>query len=389
MPGIDAAGAIGLFMAMALAAAIPVILPRFALPLTVLEIAAGIAIGPEGLNLLHVGPVLSVLSQLGLAVLFLMAGFEVDPEVLRGTPLNRAASGWCLSALVALGLAGLLAAAGIVAAPVLTALALTTTAIGALLPVLKDEGHLAPPYGPLILAAGALGESAPLIMLSLILAGLSGAGPQALILLACAIGSVLAILVAARTSEGRFAHWLAHGMGTSGQLPLRLVLMLMMGLVFLAEHVGIDLVLGAFVAGAIARAATPHALHEDLMARLDGVGSGFLIPIYFVVAGMKLDLPALEEHPHALLLVPLFAAVMLAARGLPALLLYRDLLGRRGRIGLALHSGTQLPLVVAITGIAVERGVMPGEQAAAMVGGGMLSLLVFPSLARWVLRRGA
>jgi Kef-type K+ transport system membrane component KefB len=288
---------------------------------------------------------------------------------------------------VALALVGALVGLGLAAAPVLTALALTTTAIGALLPALRDGGHLAPPYGPLILAAGALGESAPLIVLSLILAGLAGVGLQALILLGFAGGAALAILGAARGSGGRFAHALDRGMGNSGQLPLRLMLMLMMALAILAEHMGIDLVLGAFVAGAITRAAVPHRLHEELMARLDGIGSGFLIPIFFVVSGMRLDLPALEQHPHALLMVPVWAALMLAARGLPALLLYRGLLDRRGRMALGLHAGTQLPLVVAITGIAVARGVMPGEQAAAMVGGGMLSLLLFPALARWLLAR--
>ena len=130
------------------------------------------------------------------------------------------------------------------------------------------------------------------------------------------------------------------------------------------------------------RAALEHHHHEALSARLDGLGSGFLVPIFFVTAGTRLDVAALLSAPVVLMMVPVYALLMLAARGLPAILLYRSDLTSHQRIALALHSGTQLPLVVAITHIAIQRGLMPGAQGAALVGGAILTVILFPALAR-------
>jgi Kef-type K+ transport system membrane component KefB len=387
MVNVDLVSVVAVFAAMTVAAGLPALFPRLGIPGVVLEIAAGVLIGPQVLGLVHTGPIVGTLSTLGLCILFLLAGFEVDPDVLKGRPLRLAWRGWAASAVLACGATFALAAFGIIESPLLTALALTTTAVGALLPILRDAGRLAPPYGPVILATGAIGEAAPLIALSLILAGAAGAPGQALILVGFAIGAAAAVFVAARTTHGHLAGVVARTMGSSGQFPLRLVLFLMVLLVALSEELRIDLVLGAFVAGAVVRAALPHHQHEALLTRLDGLGYGFLIPIFFIASGMRLDIMALVTDGRALAMVPVFALLMLAARGLPALLLARGDLDAPRRQALALHAGTQLPLVVAIATIAVQGGVMPPWQAASLVGGGVLTMLVFPTLGLRQLRR--
>jgi Kef-type K+ transport system membrane component KefB len=387
MVNVDLVSVVAVFAAMTVAAGLPALFPRLGIPGVVLEIAAGVLIGPQVLGLVHTGPIVGTLSTLGLCILFLLAGFEVDPDVLKGRPLRLAWRGWAASAVLACGATFALAAFGIIESPLLTALALTTTAVGALLPILRDAGRLAPPYGPVILATGAIGEAAPLIALSLILAGAAGAPGQALILVGFAIGAAAAVFVAARTTHGHLAGVVARTMGSSGQFPLRLVLFLMVLLVALSEELRIDLVLGAFVAGAVVRAALPHHQHEALLTRLDGLGYGFLIPIFFIASGMRLDIMALVTDGRALAMVPVFALLMLAARGLPVLVLARGDLDAPRRQALALHAGTQLPLVVAIATIAVQGGVMPPWQAASLIGGGVLTMLVFPTLGLRRLRR--
>ena len=153
-------------LAMAIAAGIPALLPRLPLPGVVIEIVLGAVIGPQVLGLVHPGTTLNFLADFGLAMLFLMAGFEMDPAVLRGRPISNALAGWVISAVIALGAATLLFEAGLARTPILTALALSTTAIGALMPMLRDDRLLGPPYGPMVLAAGAIGEAAPVVALS-------------------------------------------------------------------------------------------------------------------------------------------------------------------------------------------------------------------------------
>lgn len=377
---LDLISVMAVFAAMTVAAGVPALFPRLGIPGVVLEIAAGVLIGPQVLNLVHAGPIVMGLSTLGLCVLFLLAGFEVDPDVLKGRPLHLAWQGWAASAVLAVAIAFGLAAMGVITAPMFTALALTTTAVGALLPILRDAGRLGPPYGPIVLASGAIGEAAPLIALSLILAGSAGAALQGLILVGFAVGAAAAVMLAARTTHGHLASIVARTMGSSGQFPLRLVMLIMVMLIILSEELHIDLVLGAFVAGAVVRAALPHHQHEALLTRLDGLGYAFLIPIFFIASGLRLDVTSLVNDPRALAMVPLFALLMLAVRGLPLLLLSRHDLDPPRRQALALHAGTQLPLVVAIVAIAEQAGVMPPWQAASLIGGGVLTMLIYPTL---------
>jgi Kef-type K+ transport system membrane component KefB len=334
---------------MAIAAGIPALLPRLPVPGVVLDIVLGAVVGPQVLGLVHPGTTLNFMADFGLGMLFLMAGFEMDPVVLRGRPIRNALAGWGMSAVIALGAAMLLFEADLARAPILTALALTTTAIGALMPMLRDARLLGPPYGPLVLAGGAIGEAAPVIVLSLVLAGSARAVPQALIMLAFAGGAFAAVVLTARASSGHFATIVERTMASSGQLPMRLTIVLLILLVVLSDQLDIDLVLGAFVAGAIVRAGLADHQREAMATRLDGVGSAFLVPIFFITSGVRLDVAALLSDPIALAMVPIYA---------------------------------QISVVVAITSIAVHRGMMPGAQGAALVVGGILTTILYPAMAR-------
>jgi Kef-type K+ transport system membrane component KefB len=280
MDKVSTVNLIAVSVVMAVAAGIPALLPRLPVPGVVLEIVLGAIIGPQLLGIVHPAVTLNFLANFGLGMLFLMAGFEMDPSVLRGRPLGNALTGWAVTAIVAIAASMLLFFAGVAEAPILTALAVSTTTIGALLPMLRDAGLLGPPYGPMVLAAGAIGEAAPVIALSLVLAR-DRAPLQALIMLAFAAGAAGAVVLAARASGGHFAAIVARTMGTSGQLPMRLAICLLILLVVLSERLQIDLVVGAFVAGAVIRAALQHHHHEAFAARLDGLGSAFLVPIFF------------------------------------------------------------------------------------------------------------
>jgi Kef-type K+ transport system membrane component KefB len=384
-----ATSAVVVFFAIALAALIPAVFRIAILPAVVLEIFFGVLIGPQGLGLVHRNEILDVLAELGLAILFLIAGLEIKPGEVRGAPTRLALRGWALSLAIALALGlggqalGLFTGAGFVA------IAVATTAIGALMPILKDAGALEPPYGPFVLAAGALGEALPLVALSLILAGAAGLGAQSVILLAFAAISLLAITLAGRIRELPLPPIFRATMSSSGQFPIRLALFLTVSFALFGRSLGLDLVLGAFVAGAVLRTLLPEDLHDDLLARLAAVGYGFLIPIFFVMSGAGLDIAALAGSPAAILLVPVFVLMMLLARGLPALLLYRGVLPLRQRVALAFHSGTQLPLVVAIAAIAVAEGAMPGWCGASLVMAGVVTVVVFPGIGNLLLRERA
>jgi Kef-type K+ transport system membrane component KefB len=382
-----ALAAIALTGVIALAALIPAALRIAIVPAVVLELLFGVMIGPQGLSILAPSITLDLIAELGLAILFLIAGLEVNPREVRGEPSRLAVRGWMASLVIAGVLAFGGQALGLFPAAAFVAIALTTTAIGALMPILKDRGMLAPPYGPYVLAAGTAGEAFPLVMLSLILAGVAGFGAQGLVLIGFALIAILVIGLAGRIRRLRLPPVLRDTMTSSGQFPIRLAVFLAVSFALFGESLGLDLVMGAFVAGAVLRALMPESLHHDLMVRLSSLGYGFLIPIFFVTSGMKLDIAAMSDAPLGFALVPVFVVMMLLVRGVPVLWLYRHALPIRQQIALALHSSTQLPLVVAITALAVSQGVMPDWCSASLVVAAVITVMLFPALASLIARR--
>ena len=346
------------------------------LPVVVVELVLGILIGPQVLDLAHPDAFITFFADLGLGMLFFFAGFEIDFERIRGQPLRLAGWGWALSLLLAYSIGGALALAGVVLSFVYTGSALATTAIGTLIPILRDEGELRTRFGTYLLGAGAVGEFGPILLITLVLTTTSTL-KNGLILVAFISLAVLAAVLAVRSiSTGWGA--LERTIESSGQAAVRIAVVLVFGMVALASELGLDILLGGFVAGIITRLALKGREVHIFESKLTAVGYGFFIPFFFIVSGMKFDLDSLVASPGAMAKMFLFFALFLVVRGVPALLLYRRILDGRDRAALAFFSSTQLPLVVAITTIALDAGKMRTSTAAALVGAAILSTLVFP-----------
>ena len=351
------------------------LLPRLRIPQVVLLLAGGMLIGPQGLGW---GAPLSVqtLADVGLGFVFLLAGYEIDQKLFWQDPGRRALLSWGISLALAAGIVAALGAAGLVRSYVPVALALTTTALGTLLPVLREGGLLGGRLGRYLLAAGAVGELLPILAIALFL-GINSRF-AALVSLAVVVGIAVLLSVVPRIGRGgRVARIIEDGQHETTQTTLRVTVLLMVALLAVTDQFHLDAVLGAFVAGMVLRRWAGPGV-PALEEKLDVVAYGFFIPIFFVYSGMNLDLLAIAESPLRLLM---FFALMVIVRGLPALLVYRGALAMRQRVQVMLVSATALPLIVALTEIGTRNGTMLRENAAALVGAGVLTVLVLPALA--------
>jgi Kef-type K+ transport system membrane component KefB len=360
---------------------------RLRLPAVVAEITLGILVGPQVLGFAEAEGVVEFLGTVGLAFLFFLGGLEVDFDRIRGLPAKLGGLGWLVSLALGLAVAFALEEIGFVLSTELIGVALCTTAIGTLMPILRDAGELRSPLGPFVLAAGVAGEFGPLVVVALLLTSGRDPGVAFALLLAFVIVSVLTAVVATRARTPRIVAAVHDAMASSGQAAVRLALVVLFGLVFLASEFGFDIVLGAFAAGLVVGLVTKGEKTEDVRMRLETIGFGFVIPVFFVVTGMEFDLAALFESPTTLLRLPLFLALFLLIRGAPVFLLYRTAVPTADRVPLALYSATALPLVVAITTIGLETGHMRPDNAAALVGAAMVSVLIFPFSALMLRRR--
>jgi len=387
MIDVDAASFLVIAAVAAVAALTVALLPgRVAPPVVVLELLLGIAVGPQVLDLAQNDDFTAFFGNLGLGMLFFFAGYELDFDRLRGRPLALAGAGWALSLALAYGIGGALAAAGIVLSLLYTGSAMATTAIGTLIPILRDAGELRTKFGTYLLGAGAAGEFGPILLVTLVLSTTQPLHEALILLSFIALAAILAVISVRSAGVG----WplLESTLEASGQAAIRLLVVLVFGLVALASTLGLDILLGGFVAGIVTRLALRGREVEVLESKLTAVGFGFLIPFFFVTSGMDFDLDSLLSSVGALLKVPLFLALFLVVRGVPALLLYRGVLAARERTALAFFSATELPLVVAITTIATDGGHMRSSTAAALVGAAILSTLIYPFVGLALRRRG-
>ena len=372
----------------ATAAAVTVaVLPRrLAPPVVVVELLLGILVGPQLLGIAQADDFIQFFSDLGLGMLFFFAGYEIDLDRIRGRPLELGALGWGVSLALAYGIGGILAALGVVISLLYTGSAMATTAIGTLIPVLRDSGELRNRFGTFMLAAGAVGEFGPILLLTLVL---STTHPlkESVILIAF-IAVALAIALSSVRLAWRGWPVLERTLEASSQVAVRITVLLIFSLVALASELGLDLLLGGFAAGMITRAALRGREVEAFESKLTAVGFGFLVPFFFVTSGMNFDLDALVSSVGAMLKLPLFFGLFLIVRGAPAMLLYRGVMDARERLALAFFSAVQLPLVVAITTIATETGHMRSTTSAALVGAAILSTLIYPFVGL-ALRRSA
>lgn len=375
-----------LFVVMLVAALVPVVLRvlPIAVPQVVLLLVGGALIGPEVLNWADRADI-TLLSNVGLGFLFLLAGYELPPLLLRQRPGRLALAGWAISVVIACAVVGVLEIAGYVEAFVPVSLALTTTALGTLLPILRDNDMLGGAFGRHVFASGAVGELGPVLAISLFL-GANGSWQSVLAIAMVALVAWVAARLPTWLRGTRVSHIVTSTAEDTTQSVLRWTITLLLGALLLTADFGLDIVLGAFLAGMVLRRSsdTPEASHAGLLDKLDAIGYGFFIPIFFIASGMGLDLTSIVENPGRLLV---FFLLLLAVRGLPALLVYRRELRLPQRLQLVFLTATALPLIVALTEIGLNNGTMLPENAAALVGAGVLSVAVYPLVALQIRKR--
>ncbi|MFF2369543.1 cation:proton antiporter [Agromyces sp. NPDC058110] len=348
-----------------------------AVPLVVFEILLGILLGPSVLGWIQPDDFISLLSDLGLAVLFFLAGNEIDFRAIRGRPLNRAAIGWAISLAAGFGIA--VAFSPDIPSAAFIGIALTSTALGTIMPILRDAGDLKTPFGLSVLALGAIGEFGPLLAISLFLTGRSPA-LAAIVLLVFAVVAGVAITLAAKGHGKRLHVVITATMHTSAQFGVRLVMLVLISLLALSIVLDLDMLLGAFTAGVLYRlliSGAPEHDREVLEHKIEGLGYGFLVPVFFIMTGVTFDLAALA-NPQTLALVPVFVGLLLVVRGIPSLLSAPPGADRLTVAATGLFGATGLPVIVAVTGIGTDTGDIGTGTAAALVGAGMISVLLFP-----------
>jgi Kef-type K+ transport system membrane component KefB len=363
--------------------------PAVRIPAVVLEIVAGVAVGPSGLGWVHIDLPVQIVALIGLAFLLFLAGLEIDVHRLRGRLLRLAVLGYL--ATLALGLtAGFgFDAAGWVRDPWLLAITLSATSLGLVVPVLKDARRADGALGQTVIAASSVADFAAVVLLSLLFSTEGGSISSKLVLLAlfAALVAVIGAAVALAGRSRRLGDVLTRLQDTTAEIRVRAAVVLLVALVALAEKFGMESILGAFMAGAVVGLLDRDATsHPHFRTKLEAIGYGFVIPVFFVTSGLRLDLHALLASPSALARVPLFLLALLAVRGVPALL-YARLFNRAGVLAAGLLQATSLPFVVTASQIGMITGLMSPVTATALVCAGLLSVLAFPALALALLRR--
>src|SRR6266436_3854295 len=364
--------------------------PARRLSAVVLEIVAGILIGPSVLGWVKVDLPISILSVLGLAFLLFLSGLEVDLERLRGRLLTYVG----LAFLASLGLALLvgygLYAAGQVMSPLLIAIILVATALGVVVPLLEDAGESSTDFGQLVIAGAMFAEFGSIILLSLFFSREATSTATKLVLLIgfALLAAAFAFVVLRLGRSARIAAVLLRLQDTTAQIRVRGAFMLLVAFVALASVLGLETILGAFIAGVILRLVDRDRMmtHPEFRQKLEAIGFGVFIPVFFVTSGIQFDLAALISSPLTMLRVPIFLAALLIVRGVPALL-YRPLVGSRRSVVAGLLQATSLTFIVAASQIAPELGLITKATSAALIAAGLLSVLIFPLLALTLLRR--
>jgi Kef-type K+ transport system membrane component KefB len=390
MPNVSFAG---LLIVSAVALVAPLLLaltPARRLPAVVLEIVAGIAIGPSGLGWVKVDLLISLLALIGLAFLLFLAGLEVELDRLKGRTLLVVGGGFALSFGLALFVGYVLAGSSQVKSPLLVAIILSATSLGVVIPLLKDAGESTSDFGQLVIAGATIADFGSIILLSLFFSREATDTGTKLALLGSfvllAIGCALALLLIERSR--RFSPILLKLQDTTAQIRVRGAFLLLIAFVALAQWLGLEVILGAFLAGVTLRLVDRDRLmtHPQFRQKLEAIGFGVFIPIFFVTSGLQFDLSSLFASASTVVRVPIFLLALLAIRGIPALV-YRPLVGTRRMIVAGLLQAISLPFIVAASQIGIALGLLTRATGAALITAGLLSILLFPLLALTILRR--
>jgi Kef-type K+ transport system membrane component KefB len=382
----------GLLVVMAAAFLAPFVLglfPKVRLPAVVLEIVAGIVVGPSVLGWVQIDSTIEVLATIGLVFLLFLAGLEIEIGQLRGRVLRVAGMGWLLSVGIAMVVGLGLKAGGFAQTPLLVAVILSATSLGVIIPVLKDAGEIESQFGQLVVAAASIADFGAIMLLSVLFAGKGGTGAT-LVLIGSLLALAFVVFVVVRGAERsmRVHDDLVRLQDTTAQIRIRGAIVLLVAFAAAAEQLGLEVILGAFAAGAVLALLDRDEVmtHPLFRRKLEAIGFGVFVPIFFVTSGLRFDLDALLGDPSNLAMVPVFLLALAVVRGLPALL-YRKLVGPERALVAALFQATSLPFIVAGTAIGRSLGLIGGAESAELIAAGLLSVLLFPLIGSMLLRR--
>jgi Kef-type K+ transport system membrane component KefB len=382
----------GLFVVSLIAVGAPILVAalRLKIPAPVIEIVAGIIVGPSVCKWVKIDAPISVLALVGVAFLLFLAGLEIDLDRLRGRVLRVALLGYVLTLTLGV-LVGLGAhAAGLVKSPFLLAVALSATSLGLVIPVLKDAGQAETPIGRYTIAGATVADFAAVVLLSLAFSQSNG-GPGSKLFM---FGAFLVVVLVVAMTLGRAGRamrvdaLITRLQDTTAEIRVRIAVAMLIGFVALAERVGLETILGAFLAGAVLNLVDRDTMsHPHFRVKLDAVGYGFVIPVFFVASGVALDLKGVFSSASGIIRIPVFLVALLLVRGAPAFL-YRAETGTRGAVAVGLLQATSLPFIVTATTIGVSISALSAVTGAALVCAGLLSVVIFPALALAILRHG-
>ena len=356
--------------------------PSIRLPAVVLEIVLGIILGPAVLGWVEVDEPVGVLAILGLAMLLFLAGLEIDYDRLRGRLAGAAAAGFAVSFAIALVVGAALAITGIVDDALFVAIVLSATSLGVVIPVLKDSGRSGSTFGQLVIAAASVADFATIILLTLFFSGEASSLTSTLILLGAFFGlaALIGLAIAEAEHLSRLRSVIQRLQDTTAQIRVRGAFLLLVALTALASSLGLEVILGAFLAGAVLKLIDRDEMETEgpSRAKLDAIGFGVFIPVFFVATGIDFDLASLGEA-ETLAKIPIFLVALVLVRGLPALL-YRSQIPRREVVVAGLLQATSLPFIVAATAIGTSLGAIEPGTAAAFIAAGLLTVIIFPAL---------
>ncbi len=358
----------------------------------VIEIVAGIIVGPAVLGWVRVDTVIGVLATIGLGALLFLAGIEVDLNRLKGSIATHVGLAFLLSFGLALLVSYILYLTGLLHFPLLVAIILVSTSLGVVVPILKDAGESESELGQLIIASATVGEFGSMILLSFFFSSQapSFVAQVALLLGFAALAVLLALCLFELRRYLRYTGTFLRLQNTSAQITIRAAILMLVASVTLAQVFGLQAILGAFLAGVILRGINGDRVHSQAYLqfhqKLEAIGYGVFVPVFFVVSGLNFDLAALLASPTTMLLVPIFFLALLFVRGLPAIL-YRKMLNNRNMIVAGLLQSTSLTFIVAATEIGKALGLLTQAVSAALVTAGMLSVLIFPLIAMMIMKK--
>jgi Kef-type K+ transport system membrane component KefB len=354
------------------------LVPALVVPAVVLELLAGVILGPHGLDLVSIDTPTTVFAQIGLAFLLFLAGLEVRLDKIEPRVAKLAGAAFVTSFVIALAASYLLHLTGLVRTPLLVAITFVATSLGIVLVPLKDGGQLGTHYGKLVIATASLAELGSIVLLSFFFsAKRPGFSTELLHIGAFAVFALALYLVLTHGRAGRVWRAIDHLSDSTSQLRVRADFALVGVAVLAAVKLGLEAILAAFTLGMIRGLADrDRAINQE---KVDAIAFGVFVPFFFITSGLRFDVGALFASPSSAVRLPVFLCVLALVHTVPALFFRREL-GVRGALAAGLMLSTSLSFVVVATGIGTQLDLMSGATSAALVGAGILSVVLFPAM---------